>query len=166
MSSSFLLYSEHLRIASQAICAVEAGLPLCDVVRTGKPAHLFQEERMDTLTLKRLEDAGIATEELLERCMGNAQLAGRLLRRFAADGSCAALCAALQNGDREGAIAASHTMKGLCANLSMKGLQALCEQQLALLRAGRDAEAAALMGDIDAARSAMCTTLTEVLGQA
>ncbi len=120
---------------------------------------------MDEVVLTRLQDAGIDTDDLLERCMGNANLAGRLLGKFLSDSTYEKLCAALQSNDREEAITASHTLKGVCANLSMKKLQALCEEQLALLRADKFAEAKALQGEIDTACTAMRAALKEVLSQ-
>lgn len=69
----------------------------------------------------RLEEAGIDVGEALERMLGSEALLERLLGKFPADPNFAALGEALAEGDAQRAVAAAHTLKGVCANLSMTG---------------------------------------------
>ena len=103
---------------------------------------------MDKAKLDALAAAGIDTAGALERLMGSEALLQRFLRRFLEDGSLDALRAAVAAGDWAAALKASHTLKGMCGNLSMTALFDLFTRQVALLRADDWAAAAALMPDI------------------
>ena len=92
-----------------------------------------------------LMDAGIDAESALNRMMGSEALLERLFRRFLEDGNFSALSAAIEAGDREGALTASHTLKGMCGNLSMERLYSLFSGQVDLMRAGDWEEAVNLM---------------------
>ena len=92
-----------------------------------------------------LMDAGIDAESALNRMMGSEALLERLFRRFLKDGNFSALSAAIEAGDREGALTASHTLKGMCGNLSMDRLYSLFSGQVDLMRAGDWEEAVNLM---------------------
>lgn len=96
----------------------------------------------------RLEAAGIDVDALSERVMGSEALMERLLGKFAASRDYPALAAALEEGGRERACAAAHTLKGVCGNLSMDGLYALFTAQVETLRRGDMDEAARLMAEI------------------
>ena len=106
-----------------------------------------------------LEAAGIDVGEALERMMGSEALLERLLGRFLEDGSFSALGAALERGDREGAVAAAHTLKGVCGNLSMTALFGLFTSQVAALREGDLAGAGRLMEEIGPAYSAVTAAI-------
>lgn len=95
-----------------------------------------------------LMDAGIDAENALNRMMGSEALLERLFRRFLEDGNFSALSAAIEAGDREGALTASHTLKGMCGNLSMDRLYSLFSGQVDLMRAGDWEEAVNLMPQI------------------
>ena len=95
-----------------------------------------------------LMDAGIDAESALNRMMGSEALLERLFRRFLEDGNFSALSAAIEAGDREGALTASHTLKGMCGNLSMDRLYSLFSGQVDLMRAGDWEEAVNLMSRI------------------
>ena len=95
-----------------------------------------------------LTGAGIQVDEALERLMGSEALLERLLRKFAADGNFQKLEQALDSRDQEGAVAASHTLKGMCGNLSMEPLYGLFTRQVEALRAGDWGGALALQEDI------------------
>ena len=106
-----------------------------------------------------LEAAGIDVGEALERMMGSEALLERLLGRFLEDGSFSALGAALERGDQEGAVAAAHTLKGVCGNLSMTALFGLFTSQVAALREGDLAGAGRLMEEIGPAYSAVTAAI-------
>ena len=112
----------------------------------------------------RLEAAGIDVGSALERFMGSDALLERFLKKFLEDANYGALKAALDAGDREGAITASHSLKGVCGNLSMTELFDLFTRQVQLLREEKDAQAAALMPDITRAYDRVSRAIQEGFG--
>ena len=58
----------------------------------------------------------------------------KFITRFLDDGSFSQLCRAMENGRREEAFRAAHTLKGVCANLSFDRLSASAGQLAELLR--------------------------------
>ena len=103
---------------------------------------------MDAQKRETLCAAGIDVDAALERLMGSDALLERFLKKFAADANYARLQAAFEQADRDGAIAASHTLKAMCGNLPMTARFHLSPRQVALLRAADWSPAAALMPDI------------------
>ncbi|WP_294521636.1 Hpt domain-containing protein [uncultured Pseudoflavonifractor sp.] len=100
---------------------------------------------MDDRIRAGLAAAGIDVDEALERFMGSEAMLTRFLEKFPADPGFSALAAALAAGDQEGAVNAAHTLKGLCGNLSIRPLFTGFDRQVALMRAGDWAAAAAMM---------------------
>ena len=117
---------------------------------------------MDPKRIETLRGAGVDVDGALERLMGSAALLERLLGKFASDGSYAALRRALENRDADGAVAAAHTLKGMCGNLSMTELFSLFGRQVELLRAGDLEGAEALMESIVPAYEQMIRAIEEV----
>ena len=103
---------------------------------------------MTSFCKQQLADAGMDVADALERLMGSEALLERLLQKFAADGNFQKLEQALDSRDQEGAVAAAHTLKGMCGNLSMEPLYGLFTRQVVALRAGDWAGALALQEDI------------------
>lgn len=89
---------------------------------------------MDEKIKKILESSGINTGEFLSRVMGNEGLMFKLLRLFPKDENYRALKSAVESGDREKALAAAHTLKGMSGNISAARLFDLFSQQVALMR--------------------------------
>ena len=106
---------------------------------------------MDTLKKERLISAGIDVDGVLERFMGNESLLERMLKKFVSDGNYARLLTAVEQKDPEEALRASHTLKGLCGNLSMTALLPLFTRQVELFRAGDPEGAYALLPEITSA---------------
>lgn len=119
---------------------------------------------MDREKRARLEAAGVDVQSALERFMNNEMLLERFLKKFLDDPNYGKLQEAQAAGDREGAVAASHSMKGVCGNLSMTGLFDLLTRQVGLLRAEDWAGAMALMPDIDKAYEETCRAVRESFG--
>ena len=67
---------------------------------------------------ERLVSAGIDVDEALSRFLDNESLFERFLNKFLEDRNYLKLGEAIASGDNEAALAASHTLKGLCSNLS------------------------------------------------
>lgn len=118
---------------------------------------------MDDVVERRLTSAGIDVKGALERFMGNEALLVRFLKKFPEDPGCRNLTGAIARADMEGAIAAVHTLKGLCANLSLVTLSNLFARQLELLRAGDLKSAADMMPEVEAAYAQATEAILECL---
>ena len=91
---------------------------------------------------------GIDIDALLERCMGNEFLVERLLKKFPGDSSYEKLQKSMETGDVDSMLDASHTLKGVCGNLSINDLFNLLNRQVQIVRSGNTDEAKAMMADI------------------
>ncbi len=95
--------------------------------------------------------AGMDLPDLLRRLMGNEKLVGLFVKKFLEDGNYLQLQTAVARGDWAAAEHASHTLKGMCGNLSLKELFGLFDRQVRHLRAGETQQAAGMMTEITAA---------------
>lgn len=103
---------------------------------------------MNATKKERLEFAGVDIESMMERFMGNDSMMERFLGKFLEDSNYDRLLEAVEAGNVEGAITASHTLKGICGNLSMNILYSLFTRQVEALRADKWEEAVSLMPEI------------------
>lgn len=106
-----------------------------------------------------LVEAGIDVDSVLERFMGNEALMERFLKKFEQDPCYHDLLDAVQKQDAQQAFTASHTLKGVSANLSMTQLYDLTTKQVDLLRDDKAQEAFALMPQIQAVYETLVTTI-------
>lgn len=106
---------------------------------------------MDAWKKEALTGAGIDVEDALGRFMGNEMLFSRFLKKFTEDANYEKLSQAIAAKDAEAAVAASHTLKGVCGNLSMTKLHELLTRQVAALRGGDWETASGLMPEISQA---------------
>ena len=106
---------------------------------------------MDQEKLDSLARGGIQAADALERFMGSDALLERFLKRFLEDATYSSLCQAVEAGDWQQALAASHTLKGVCGNLSISRLYELAARQVDLMRAEKWEEAVAMMPEMEAA---------------
>ena len=87
----------------------------------------------------------------VEKRLPSVSLIKRFIAKFPNDGSFAELCRAMEDGQRETAFRAAHTLKGVCANLGFDRLFASASKLTELLRPETDtipAEAALLLEDV------------------
>ena len=103
---------------------------------------------MDMNVRSVLMEGGVNVDELLERCMGSEALLARLLKKFPLDSSFAGLEDAFRKSDETAALEASHTLKGVCGNLSLTGLFTVLDRQVQLLRSHDMSGAASIMPEI------------------
>lgn len=103
---------------------------------------------MDAARREQLIAAGVDVDAALERLMGSEALLERFLGKFLADANFQRLTQALDAGDAEAAVTASHSLKGVAGNLSMTALHGLLTDQVAALRAGDLDRARALMAQV------------------
>ena len=104
---------------------------------------------MDREQMEKLAAADINSGGAMARLMGSVALYKKYMEMFVQDRTYFDLCRAVSAGDWRQAQDASHTLKGICGNLSMTVLYKLFSSQVTLLREGRSGEAAALMPQID-----------------
>ena len=106
---------------------------------------------MDASKKQQLIEAGIDVDGALERFMGNEALLGRFLHKFLNDTNFDKLQNAVAEHSLDDAITASHTLKGVCGNLSMTRMFDLLTGQVAAFRAGDWDRAVGMLPDISAA---------------
>lgn len=106
-----------------------------------------------------LSRGGIDVDSALERLMGSEALLEKFLNKFLQDGNYSALEGAVAAGNWEEALRASHTLKGMCGNLSMTALYGLFTRQVDAIRAEDRAGAASLMEKIAPAYGAVCRAI-------
>lgn len=116
---------------------------------------------MDAMRKQKLVDAGIDVDGALERFMNNEGLLERFLAKFPADPNHTALTEAIAAGDKEKALAAAHTMKGVCGNFSMTQLFDLLTRQVAAFRADDWEGAVAMMPELDRMYQGLCEAIAQ-----
>ena len=116
---------------------------------------------MDAARRQRLMDAGLDLNSALDRFMNNEALLERFLAKFPADPNHDRLTAAIAAGDKEGALTAAHTLKGVCGNLSMTALFELLTRQVAAFRADDWEGAVAMMPELDRMYNGLCAAITQ-----
>ena len=116
---------------------------------------------MDELRKQALAAAGVDVDAALARMMGSEALLLRLLKKFLDDQNFSKLQAAVSAGDQVAALTASHTLKGVCGNLSMPALFDLLTRQVAAFRAGDWEGAAALLAEIAPAYARVVDAIRE-----
>ena len=107
------------------------------------------------LTIESLRAWGADTDDGLKRCMNNEAFYLRLVEKSARDGSCDRLKEAVEAGDRERAFELAHALKGVTANLALTPMQKPVTDMSDLLKAGAEADYAALLADVLAARDGL-----------
>lgn len=83
------------------------------------------------------------------------------MKRFLEDTTYSSLTEAFAQADTERALAASHTLKGMCGNLSFTELSDLFTRQVALLRAGQFDQAASLLPQIEKSMQTVTKAIRE-----
>ncbi len=94
---------------------------------------------------EKLTRAGLDMESLIRRLMGNESLVRIFIKKFTEDQNWAKLQQAFADRDMEQAEMASHTLKGMCGNLSVTELYGLFTEQVNLIRSGEYTKAEAMM---------------------
>lgn len=106
--------------------------------------------------------AGVDVNSVLERFMGNETLLERFLKKFPQDESYQKLCSAMAARDLDAAITASHTLKGVCGNLSITPLFDLLNNQVAALRSNDWQSAEEMMPQISKAYTAVSDAISQL----
>ncbi len=95
-----------------------------------------------------LKSAGIDTDALISRLMGNEELIKKFMKKFLLDDNFKKLKKAVRQNNSADALTASHTLKGMCGNLSIMRLFELFSRQVELIRREKWEEAKAMMPQI------------------
>lgn len=106
-----------------------------------------------------LKQVGINTDSAVERFMGNEALYTKMLKKFLDDHTYEKLVEAVAQGNGKEALEASHTLKGICGNLSIENLFDMFTNQVVLMRADKWDEAYAMMTEITEAYTNVTETL-------
>lgn len=106
--------------------------------------------------------AGVDVNSVLERFMGNEALLERFLKKFPQDENYQKLCSSMEARDLDAAITASHTLKGICGNLSITSLFDLLNNQVAALRSNDWQSAEEMMPQISKAYNAVTDTISQL----
>lgn len=106
--------------------------------------------------------AGVDVNSVLERFMGNEALLERFLKKFPQDENYQKLCSAMEARDLDAAITASHTLKGVCGNLSITPLFDLLNNQVAALRSNDCQNAEEMMPQISKAYTAVTDAISQL----
>lgn len=96
-----------------------------------------------------LTKAGIDMESLMKRLMNNESLVSVFINKFIHDNTFSDLKTAISENDMQKAEFASHTLKGMCGNLSLTELYKLFTKQVDLIREGDFQNATAMMEVIE-----------------
>lgn len=110
-----------------------------------------------------LVEAGVDVESAIERCLGNEELYAKLLTKFLDEPNYRKLLDAVSENNKADALAASHTLKGVCGNLSQTVLYELFSKQVSLIRGGEWEKAVAMMPEITKSYEEMTCAVSEWL---
>ncbi len=96
----------------------------------------------------KLTNTGIDVDALLKRLMGNTSLLKVFIKKFIEDTTFDKLNEAFSDNDMKAAEMASHTLKGMCGNLSLTALYGLFSEQVNYIRGGEYVKAAEMMPEL------------------
>jgi HPt (histidine-containing phosphotransfer) domain-containing protein len=118
---------------------------------------------LDEAFIQKLKNADVDVESVEKRFMGKQDLVLRFMKRFPEDENYRLLVASMEEGAYDEAFRACHTLKGLCANLSLTKLEPVVSRQTELLRAEKWEEAKAAMPEVIQAYETALEKLAPIL---
>ena len=89
---------------------------------------------MDDKIREKLIETGVDVDEAMERFMGHYPLLEKFLKRFHEDENYNKLCKSIAENNVEEAFRSAHTLKGVCANMSMNRLYKVVGEVVEALR--------------------------------
>ena len=107
------------------------------------------------LTMDALRRFGANTEEGLGRCLNDEGFYLELVNMELADTGFEKLAASLEQNDWKAAFEAAHSLKGSLGNLALTPIYAPTAELTERLQGGREADYAALLGEILSQRDAL-----------
>ncbi len=118
------------------------------------------------MNIEKLSEAGIDAPSLMQRIMNNEKLLVLILTKFTEDKTYEALLAAAEARDKKTLEHTSHTLKGMCGNLSHTALFELFKLQVVYIRADELDDALALMPEIKREYTKARETISRLLSEA
>ena len=118
---------------------------------------------MDLNTILVLREAGVDTDGALRRFNNNSALYERFLNKFPADPTFNEVTAAFDREDKDAALTATHTFKGLTSNLGLDPLYVISTRMVDLIRSGDFAGAAGYYPELKAGYDEICGILEKGL---
>ncbi|MBT9684273.1 Hpt domain-containing protein [Pseudoflavonifractor sp. MCC625] len=129
-------------------------------METGRPRQSVGGTEMDLNTIA--QTLGLDLTGTLARFGGSEALLVRFLKKFPQDGSFAALCAAVEQGDMQGVEHAAHTLKGVAANLGLERLKEHSDALVAAVRKGETEGVPALFAQVREDHAAILSALEKL----
>lgn len=117
---------------------------------------------MEEQAKQRLIDAGINFDSGLNRFSGREEIYVKFLKRIEGDGNFGILRQKIDEGDAEGAFTAAHTIKGVCANLSIDGINAIVNPMVEILRSGSLENVEPMMQELERVYAEVVKVIGEV----
>ena len=145
--------------------SVSAGHELMGLVMTAVIGYLTSAETEKGCMMidkTALIAAGIDPDDALKRLMNSETLYLRLIKKLLDDKTFSELKKAVEERDHELMFRASHTLKGVAGNLSLKTLYGLLISQVEFFRAGNDDEGIAMMDDVERAYNAVIEAISNI----
>ena len=118
--------------------------------------------RMNSEIREKLEGVGIDVNDLMERLMGNMTLISRFFKRFPDDASYERMVAGIEKGDVEEAFRGAHSLKGVCANLSMKRFLTVLNPLVDKLREGQLDGVPVMLSSVDEEYRKVVTMIQDI----
>lgn len=109
-----------------------------------------------------LKNVGVEVEDAVRRFSGNEALYEKFLGRFLKDDTYEKVQKAFAEGNKEEALAAAHTLKGVSANLGLSGLFKICSEMVVRIREDDYEGAARLTGELAQAYGEICGVLNQI----
>lgn len=118
--------------------------------------------RMNSEIREKLEGVGIDVNDLMDRLMGNMTLISRFFKRFPDDASYERMVAGIEKGDVEEAFRGAHSLKGVCANLSMKRFLTVLNPLVDKLREGQLDGVQVMLSSVDEEYRKVVTMIQDI----
>lgn len=118
--------------------------------------------RMNSEIREKLEGVGIDVNDLMDRLMGNMTLISRFFKRFPDDASYERMVAGIEKGDVEEAFRGAHSLKGVCANLSMKRFLTVLNPLVDKLREGQLDGVPVMLSSVDEEYRKVVTMIQDI----
>lgn len=119
---------------------------------------------MEAEAKEKLLNAGVNYDAGVKRFMNKEQIYLKFLKRIEEDENMRTLRQKIDEKDAEGAFAAAHTLKGVCANLSLDGMNAVVNPMVEILRGGSFDNVEEMMEEVENVYSGIVKAIRETCG--
>lgn len=116
---------------------------------------------MDEVWKEHLKNAGADIAGAVARFAGNEDLYVKFLMKFPQDTTFSGLSRAMEDGDMEEALRASHTLKGLSGNLGLTSLFNACSEFVTAVRSNEQGRCPELYREINHSYQAIMKVIKE-----